>query len=472
MRHFFPILLVCFLGSVLGASAHDFKSGDLYFNITGKDEVEVTHKGKFVKANHPSYPGIKEITIPPSVSRRGIVYKVTSVGKAAFSECKDLEKVIIGEGISSIGDYAFLNCMALEEVVIPESVRKIGESAFCKSGLPLIRIPLTVLEIGSNAFSGCEHLAKVFYDGDPDNPTDWNIPSGLFENCKSLVSLSLEDRRVTGVGDHAFHACRQLLYFPYKYCKVIGNYAFAYCDKLSDTQDGILYFDAIETIGEHAFSGCLSIQEVLVSSENLSSVGSYAFGGCSSLIRVVLPKGVSALPGDAFYVTPLQELYCSTYSYSISLQQCKPTVFCYESLSNLKDPGEDQPTEICHLTYDKSIRNSKATRLKVDMCIYNQGGFVIKVGTNTDFCFKIIKYSYFPDAKEVVFYNPDRRISLHITPDNAELVYGQNYREYFYVSGAASSTDNVKAIGLMAEKFAFKEKGGSPSTLYYHYMGF
>ena len=303
MRRYSLILLLCTLGPVFGAFAHDFKSGDLYYNITGKEEVEVTHKGKFVKANHPSYPGIKEITIPSSVSRRGIVYKVTGIGKAAFGECKDLEKVIIGDGISSIGDYAFLNCTALEDVVIPESVRKIGESAFCESGLPLIRIPQTVQEIGKYAFARCEHLAKVFYDGDPYNPTEWNIPSGLFENCKSLVSLSLEDRRVTGVGDHAFHACRQLLYFPYKYCKVIGNYAFAYCDKLSDTQDGILYFDAIETIGEHAFSSCLSIQEVLVSSENLSSVGSCAFGGCSSLIRVVLPKGVSAIPGDSFYAT-------------------------------------------------------------------------------------------------------------------------------------------------------------------------
>ena len=111
-------------------------------------------------------------------------------------------------------------------------------------------------------------------------------------------------------------------------------------------------------------------------------------------------------------------------------------------------------------------------RLKVDMCLYNQGGFVIKVGTNTDFCFKIIKYNYFPDTREVIFYDLDRRISLHISPDNAELVYGQNYREYFYVSGASNPTDNAKAIEYMAEKFVFKEKGGNPSTLLYHYMGF
>ena len=470
MRHFFSILLVCFLGPSLVASAHDFKSGDLYFNVTGKDEVEVTHKGKFVKAGHPSYPGIKEITIPSSVSRRGVVYKVTGIGRGAFCECKDLEKVIIGDGISSIGDYAFLSCTTLQEVVIPESVRKIGDSAFCESGISLIRIPQTVQEIGSYAFSRCGNLATVLYDGDRDNPVEWDIPPGLFNNCKSLVSLSVKGRRVTCIGEEAFYACKQLYYFPFEYCKVVGNNAFAYCDKLGEKQDGIFRFDEIETIGDHAFYSCGSLQEILVSSENLSSVGSYAFGGCSSLIRIILPKGVSAIPGDSFYATPLQELYCSTDSYRFSLQQCNPTVFCYESLSNLKNRGEDQPTELFHLTYDDSLRKGKKTRLKVDMCLYHQGGLVINVGKDRDFCFRIIKYRYCPDAGEVWFIDPEHRISLLITPFKAELAYGQNYREYFFVAGESRARSNATIIEQIAEKFSFKESASDPNM--FHYIGF
>jgi len=72
---------------------------------------------------------------------------------------KDIEEVIIGEGITHIGNYSFLNCDILKKVVIPETVTSIGEQAFrgCVT-LGSVTIPKNVRTIGEYAFFGCHNL--------------------------------------------------------------------------------------------------------------------------------------------------------------------------------------------------------------------------------------------------------------------------------------------------------------------------
>lgn len=55
---------------------------------------------------------------------------VTSVGKCAFKNNKNLKQTILSETVTSINSFAFYGCTSLEMVVIPPSVTSIGESAF------------------------------------------------------------------------------------------------------------------------------------------------------------------------------------------------------------------------------------------------------------------------------------------------------------------------------------------------------
>lgn len=86
--------------------AHDFKVGDIYYNITsGKDlTVEVTYYDGYV-----AYEYYGDVTIPNSVSNSGRTYSVTRVGDRAFSGSRNLTSVTIPNSVTSIGSSAFFN---------------------------------------------------------------------------------------------------------------------------------------------------------------------------------------------------------------------------------------------------------------------------------------------------------------------------------------------------------------------------
>ncbi|MCD8347530.1 MAG: leucine-rich repeat domain-containing protein [Lachnospiraceae bacterium] len=64
--------------------------------------------------------GLKYITIPGNAS----------IGSCAFWDCRNLENVIIQEGVTSIRYRAFYHCTSLTSITIPDSVTNIGEDVF------------------------------------------------------------------------------------------------------------------------------------------------------------------------------------------------------------------------------------------------------------------------------------------------------------------------------------------------------
>lgn len=92
------------------------------------------------------------ITIPNSV---------TSIGDAAFFECRGLTNVTIPNSVTSIGQGAFFGT-GLTSITIPNSVTSISDEAFfaCR-GLTNVTIPNSVARIGRYAFSSCENLSSI-----------------------------------------------------------------------------------------------------------------------------------------------------------------------------------------------------------------------------------------------------------------------------------------------------------------------
>lgn len=55
---------------------------------------------------------------------------VEKIGKSAFLDRRDIEKLVIPDTITEIGEWAFGGCHNLKEIVIPESIKVIGKHAF------------------------------------------------------------------------------------------------------------------------------------------------------------------------------------------------------------------------------------------------------------------------------------------------------------------------------------------------------
>ncbi len=100
------------------------------------------------------YNGTEEVvTIPEGV-------KEISEMAFSWSSREFIKKVIIPEGVKKIKEHAFGSAKNLEEVVFPSTLVSIGRSAFsyCRN-LRKISLPnIETLEIGDDAFRGCESL--------------------------------------------------------------------------------------------------------------------------------------------------------------------------------------------------------------------------------------------------------------------------------------------------------------------------
>ena len=90
------------------AKSYDFKYGDLYYNITSTNTVEVTRKN-----DEFHYNKLSSISIPSIVTHKNITYTVTSIERNAFELLKKLQET---QGNVTLGE--------LWEYVIREVKRK------------------------------------------------------------------------------------------------------------------------------------------------------------------------------------------------------------------------------------------------------------------------------------------------------------------------------------------------------------
>ena len=217
---------------------------------------------------------------------------VTKIADNAFaSNGGAYAKIILPSTLIEIGDNAFSGCEHLIEMEIPEGVTSIGNSAFegCRNLINL-NIPESVTNIGKSAFSGCENLKSM------------NIPEGVkkigndtFNYCKNLTSINIPEG-VTSIGDSAFNYCQNLtsINIP-EGVTGIGNYAFCSCTSLTS----INIPPSVTSIGNYAFEGCRNLINLNIP-EGVTSIGDSAFYNCQNLTSINIPPSVTSIGNYAF----------------------------------------------------------------------------------------------------------------------------------------------------------------------------
>lgn len=90
---------------------------------------------------------LKSVRLPDSLS---------DMQRGAFEDCKMLEKVDFGKGLTDIGIDVFRGCKSLKSVVLPSQIKLIKQNAFMNSGLESIVLNNGLEGINTCAFSGTD----------------------------------------------------------------------------------------------------------------------------------------------------------------------------------------------------------------------------------------------------------------------------------------------------------------------------
>lgn len=120
------IILAALIALTVHASAfaYDFIENGFAFNILKDGTVSLTNKVKdfsYDKLPEQALTYNGAVTVPASVKHAGKTYKVSSIGRNAFFDCRSVTSVVISEGIRTVEEDAFYYC-SMKSLTIPASV--------------------------------------------------------------------------------------------------------------------------------------------------------------------------------------------------------------------------------------------------------------------------------------------------------------------------------------------------------------
>lgn len=230
---------------------------------------------------------------------------VSSIEGGAFSGCVVLTSVTIPDSVTGIGNKAFDSCRNLSKVLIGNGVVKIDANTFndCVA-LTEISFGTGISSIDNDAFHGCSALDSIVIDSDnkvfkSDNGAILNKDGSELIKCPMGVTAYMVPNTVKIIGDYAFAECARLSDITIaKGVEIIGGFTFLDCSSLK----AVNIPDSVLSVKVGAFQGCSSLAEVTIG-ENVASIDSMAFAGCTGIKKIYFGNGLESISSDALGVT-------------------------------------------------------------------------------------------------------------------------------------------------------------------------
>lgn len=246
---------------------------------------------------------------------------ITHIGASAFGGFESLKgTVTIPESVKSIGGYAFAGCENLEKVVLPKEIEEIGPSVFAEcTKLSTLNIPTTTTSIGAHAFYETKWLSEnkdafvilgdgilYKYNGTEENiilPDDVKTINA-YSFAQNTTIKSVNTAKATSMGSAAFMGCTSLEDVQIsESLKTIGDASFKNCTALKS----IFVPETVTQIGVGAFSNCTQLSEIHLP-ENTQTINTELFFNNSKLENFKIPTEITLIKELAFANTGLEEI--------------------------------------------------------------------------------------------------------------------------------------------------------------------
>lgn len=257
-----------------------------------------------------NFQNLASVTLPDSVTKIGagafaftaltsveIPNSVTLIEEEAFSGCKKLSQISLGQKVETIKFQAFSDCSSLTAIELPASVRTIGNLAFdgCSS-LADVKLNDGLLSLGDGVFNDCSALTTIHI---PNSVT--TMGSNVFYKCTNLREVTLP--QVTAITSHMFDGCAALTTITIPE-SVTDIHAYAFSDS-GITE--IVIPDSVKKIWDEAFIDADALKSVTFSdSSGLLEIGRKAFYSCSELSgTITLPSQLTTIGANAFKDTQI-----------------------------------------------------------------------------------------------------------------------------------------------------------------------
>lgn len=210
----------------------------------------------------------------------------------------EMRSVFIPGSVRTIRERAFNLVRTLEVAVMQEGVETIETNAFSNCALATLRLPRSLKEMGTYAFSDNTELKEVY------------IPSGIvgrraFQDCTALESVTLGDG-VTEISGYAFRNCEAITNFVIPdSVRMIAFDAFA-DTSIIESEGGVLY------VGTWAVGIEKGVTSVTLR-EGTVGIAEYAFSGDenygdSDLTAITFNDGLLYINDFVFWKAPLVEV--------------------------------------------------------------------------------------------------------------------------------------------------------------------
>lgn len=239
---------------------------------------------------------LEAINVPESnryfKSVSGVLYSYDKKRLIAYPSNKKMYLSTIEETVTTIDCFAF-NHFRSSVAYLPSNAVNVNDGAFYSSSITRFEKG-NLQHLGKYVFAGCSELQTVNFTGLP------SCDEGLFYGCSKLTSVSIQNTKITHIGDWSFAFCSRLERADLPdVIDYIGNHAFYSCKSLVYVSTEAV--GAADTIGDFAFYDCYLLSEFY----NLYSfyLGDYAFAnsglsGCDVYCNNV---GIGAFQNSQVY---------------------------------------------------------------------------------------------------------------------------------------------------------------------------